>query len=87
MSNQQSKTKPTKSPDQVRQEFTEAGISYSEWARAHGVSRSLVSMVLSGKRRALRGASHKVAVLLGLKAGRVGVSPQDMVSDLSRRPR
>ena len=39
---------------------------------------STVRMVLSG-RPALRGDSHKVAVLLGLKTGRVDVTATDLV--------
>jgi gp16 family phage-associated protein len=60
-----------KSAEEVKREFRDSGISISAWAIEHGVSAQLVYQVLSGKRQAIRGESHKIAVLLGLKAGRI----------------
>ena len=60
--------------------FEDTGISKAAWARAHKVSRAVVYQVLSGKKKGLRGQSHKVAVLLGLKRGRLGVRAVDMAS-------
>lgn len=57
--------------ERVRQAFREAGISLSEWARAHGFSRMTVVDVLRGHRAGHRGEAHRVAVALGLKAGKV----------------
>lgn len=48
------------------------GISLSEWARAHGFSAPLVYQVLSGKRKGVRGESHRIAVALQLKDGSIG---------------
>ena len=77
----QTKTTPKlKSANQVRKEFEEAGISYAAWAREHKTSRVLVYQVLAGVKKGLRGESHRVAVLLGLKNGRLGVQARDMAS-------
>jgi len=54
---------------EIREEFRKRGLSISDWARINGFSTSLVYQVLSGRRKALRGESHKIAVLLGLKEG------------------
>jgi gp16 family phage-associated protein len=55
----------------VRAEMLAAGISQAEWARANGFTRQQVADVLTGRRLCLRGASHAVAVALGLKVGRI----------------
>lgn len=55
----------------VRREMAEAGISQSAWAKANGFTRQQVADVLTGRRLCLRGASHAVAVALGLKSGRI----------------
>jgi gp16 family phage-associated protein len=64
-------TKEAKTPEQVRAEFVEAGISVSEWARTNKFKRMTVVDVLRGHRKGLRGEAHKVAVALGLKEGSV----------------
>lgn len=60
-----------KTRDQVRAEFAHKGLSLAAWARDHAVSTSLVYEILGNgsRRRCLRGQSHRVAVLLGLKHG------------------
>lgn len=63
--------KPTKTAAQVRAEFVEAGISVAEWARTHKFSRQTVFDLLRGKSQGTRGDSHRVAVALGLKDGRI----------------
>lgn len=55
--------------DEIRHEFEQRGISISEWARTRGFSTALVYQVMSGKRKALRGQSHQIAVALGMKQG------------------
>lgn len=55
----------------VRREMGEAGVSQSAWAKANGFTRQQVADVLTGRRLCLRGASHAVAVALGLKKGRI----------------
>lgn len=64
-------SKTTKSAEQVQREFREAGVSVSEWARTHGFDRMTVVDVLRGHRLGNYGEAHRVAVALGMKAGRV----------------
>lgn len=54
---------------EARAGFDERGESIAAWAREHGFSRSLVYMVLAGRKKCIRGDSHKIAVLLGMKHG------------------
>jgi len=56
---------------EVHEEFAATGVSISEWARSSGFSVPLVYAVLQGRRKGLRGQSHRIAVALGLKAGRI----------------
>ncbi|GAB1388967.1 hypothetical protein MASR1M6_11480 [Rubrivivax sp.] len=65
----------TKTPEQVRAEFTAAGIPVAEWCRAHGIDRNVVVDLLRGRTQGLRGEAHRAAVALGLKAG-VVVDPR-----------
>lgn len=58
--------------DDVRAEFKKRGISVSEWARLRGVSAQLTYQILAGRKVGLRGQSHEIAVLLGLKPGLLG---------------
>jgi len=53
--------------DRVRRQFYDEGASIVEWARANSFSPDLVYAVLSGRSPAQRGASHRIAVALGLK--------------------
>lgn len=64
-------SKTTKSAAEVRREFRESGISISEWARVHGFSRMAVVDVLREVRVGNYGEAHRVAVALGLKAGKI----------------
>lgn len=45
------------------------GISIAQWSREHGYHYSLVSEILAGRKRCLRGTSHNIAVALGMKNG------------------
>lgn len=45
------------------------GISISQWARENNVHHSLVREILAGRKKCLRGMSHNIAVLLGMKHG------------------
>lgn len=59
-----------KTAEQVKAEFAQRGISVAQWARVHKVHRQLVYEILRCKyRQCSRGDSHRIAVLLGLKAG------------------
>ncbi|MGN7160155.1 DNA-binding protein [Sphingomonas sp. SAFR-052] len=51
----------------AREQFTASGTNVSEWARERGFSLTLVHQVLSGRRRCIRGESHRIAVALGIK--------------------
>lgn len=53
----------------VRLIFDESGMSIAEWARAEGFSTALVYQVIEGKRKCVRGQSHRIAVSLGPKGG------------------
>ncbi|MGC4062794.1 MAG: DNA-binding protein [Aquabacterium sp.] len=53
----------------VKSQFFEGGISVVDWARENGFDVHLVYGVLSGRSRASRGESHRIAVALGLKSG------------------
>lgn len=54
----------------------EQGLSKAELARRFGVSHSLVDAILRGQKRCKRGASHNIAVFLGLKAGQAVAAKQ-----------
>lgn len=51
----------------VKLRFYEEGASVADWARENGFDIHLVYSVLSGRSRASRGESHRIAVALGLK--------------------
>lgn len=53
----------------ARTKFSRTGLSIRKWARQFGVSERLVTEVLAGRRKGVRGQSHKIAVALGLKDG------------------
>jgi gp16 family phage-associated protein len=59
----------TKTPEQVKRCFAEAGVSVNSWARLHGYDRALVHALLSGKLKGTYGKAHEIAVALGLKKG------------------
>jgi gp16 family phage-associated protein len=54
---------------EVEQDFQRRGASIRAWAIAQGVDPVIASHVVSGRLKGLRGESHNIAVLLGLKAG------------------
>ncbi|MDP1610671.1 MAG: DNA-binding protein [Sulfuritalea sp.] len=56
-------------PNRARKLFEESGASVAEWARVQGFSCVLVYQVLDGRRKCLRGQSHRIALALGLKQG------------------
>lgn len=64
-----SKAKKVKTLAEAKAEFHRSGKSVTAWAKEHGFSVDLTYMVLAGKRQGLRGESHKIAVLLGIKDG------------------
>jgi gp16 family phage-associated protein len=56
---------------QVLEEFKSTGISISSWARENGFNPSLVYQILRNEDIPQRGQSHRIAVTLGLKAGKL----------------
>lgn len=62
-----SKEIPAEKFAEAREWFAQSGTSCSEWAAHHNIDRNTLYAVLSGKSRCVRGESHRVAVLLGLK--------------------
>ena len=55
--------------DQARKELDRRGISIAEFSRAHHIHPNLVSDLLAGRKKGLRGEAHRAAVLLGIKEG------------------
>lgn len=58
-----------KTPSEVKEEFKRKGLSIAGWAKQHQVSTALTQEILNGRRKAIRGESHVIAVLLGIKDG------------------
>lgn len=63
----------------VRAEFARKGWSYSAWATKYGYSPNLVIAIVNDDdhnpiRKCARGASHNIAVQLGLKEGEVNIT-------------
>jgi len=55
-------------PDQVREQFRQAGKTITTWALENGYRRNAVYRVLNGQDKAHYGQAHDIAVKLGLKA-------------------
>lgn len=56
-----------RSSDEARRMLRDHGLSVVDWAHERGFAVALVYAVLSGRRKCLRGESHRIAVALGLK--------------------
>jgi gp16 family phage-associated protein len=67
---------PLRTQAQARQWMDEQGLSQAELARQFGVSTSLVDAILRGSKPCKRGASHNIAVYLGLKRGQAVAARQ-----------
>ncbi|KRC20188.1 DNA-binding protein [Acidovorax sp. Root219] len=66
---------PLRTPEQARAWLDYQGISISQWSRENNVHHSLVREILAGRKKCLRGMSHNIAVLLGMKAGVLTTRP------------
>ncbi|WP_370445207.1 DNA-binding protein [Chromobacterium sp. Panama] len=53
--------------EDVRSQFEQEGVTVTEWAHAHGFRREDVYAVLNGRTKGRHGASHRIAIALGLK--------------------
>lgn len=58
-----------KTREEARNELVRHGVSIASWARKHEVTSDQVRDVLRKENPCNWGASHKIAVLLGIKAG------------------
>lgn len=67
---------PPRTPEQAQQWLDEQGLSKAEVARKFGVTCNLVHAIIRGKKPAKRGASHNIAVFLGLKVGQAVATKQ-----------
>lgn len=65
------KQKQLKTREEVLADFANKGISIRSWALENGMSPSVVHAVLKGRLTGRIGESHKAAVKLGLKNGKV----------------
>lgn len=65
-----------KTIDEVRAEFAHKGISFSDWAKAHGLRPPAVYDLINGRTVGNRGHAHNAAVLLGIKEGEVNNQQQ-----------
>lgn len=74
----------TRTPEEVRAEFQRTGISIAQWATANGFNTNLVFEVLGGRKKGIRGQSHKIAVKLGLKEGCVIDNPAMALERVAR---
>lgn len=58
-----------KSREEAKKELARHGISVTAWAKSHGFTVNQVRDVLRKERPCNFGASHRIAVLLGIKDG------------------
>ncbi|MDD5479670.1 hypothetical protein [Rhodoferax sp.] len=70
---------PPHTPEQAQQWLDEHGLSKAEVARRFQVSVSLVDAIVRGQKPCKRGASHNIAVFLGLKVGQAVAAKHDEV--------
>lgn len=68
-------TTAERTPEEARAWLDYQGITIAQWARENGMHDSLVREVLAGRKKCLRGMSHNIAVLLGMKRGQLTTRP------------
>lgn len=64
-----------RTPAEAKEWLSHQGISAAEFCRMHNLPTSLVYEILNGRKRCLRGMSHNIAVLLGMKRGVITTRP------------
>lgn len=64
-------SKPLKTREEILEDFASTGTSVRSWALANGLPPSVVHSLLRGRTTGRIGVSHKAAVLLGLKHGKI----------------
>lgn len=65
---------------QARERLDQRGISLAEFSRINDLNPNLVSDLLAGRKKGLRGESHRAAVLLGIKQGFLPESPLSLAA-------
>lgn len=80
------KTPPyPKTPQQARAWFASNGISITDWCHYHQLNRYIVTDLLRGRLKGVRGDTHHAAIALGLKPDPATLSAADHRSGLDRR--
>lgn len=64
-----------RTPEEAHQWLDYHGISIAQWSRENNVPHGLVREILAGRKKCLRGMSHNIAVLLGMKEGVITTRP------------
>lgn len=64
-----------RTPEQIRASLLAQGVSVAQWAKANGFNPGDVYALLAGRKKGSRGESHRIAVMLGLKEGRICNDP------------
>ncbi len=59
----------TLTTEQARAALDRKGVSIAEFSRKNELNKNLVSDLLNGRKKGLRGEAHRAAVLLGIKDG------------------
>jgi len=72
------------SPEQAKQRLRMQGVTTTEWAKAHGYTRSEVYRVLNGQHKGHFGKAHDIAVALGMKLPESQPTTLDVVCNLQR---
>ena len=57
--------------EQARAALDRKGVSIAEFSRKNELNKNLVSDLLNGRKKGLRGEAHRAAVLLGIKDGEI----------------
>lgn len=55
-------------PEQIKRQFRERGITFTDWAKQNGFDRNDVYRVLNGQLKGHYGTGHRIAVALGMKS-------------------
>lgn len=55
--------------EQARAELDRNGITIAQFCRTHGLNKNLVSDLLNGRKKGVRGEARRAAVLLRIKEG------------------
>lgn len=53
--------------EQIKNQFREHGLTFTDWAAKHGFDRNDVYRVLNGQLKGNYGKGHDIAVRLGMK--------------------